>query len=232
MPAIIRQLCGRRHTLCAVDGGSTDGTVEFLRGLAQAGESIIVIERPRPGRGCQRGDASRAGLAWLLDHTDHEIFVDIDGDDSQPPEELASGIAILESPGCDVVIASKYVRGAAVTGRPVGRRLVSLFYNALVRALAGTGLRDHSNTYRFYTRRAARLAMQIDAQHTGPLFMLEMLLHWVCQGLSIVEVPTRYRPRIGGESKVALGDFALGLWGALRLARRARLRGSSMAGRS
>jgi hypothetical protein len=72
----------------------------------------------------------------------------------------------------------------------------------LVRTLAGTRLLDHSNTYRFYNRRAAELALSFPPRHTGPLYMLEMLLQWVDGGMRILEVPTTYGARLGGDSSV------------------------------
>jgi len=227
VPAVLAALRPRRHVVCVVDGGSSDGTPEFVRGLARAGEALVLVERPRPGPGCHRGDASRAGLEWLVANTDAALFVDLDGDGSQPPEELPRGLALVESGQADVVVASKYVPGAAALGRPAIRRLASRAYNLLVRAVAGTPLRDHSNTYRFYNRRAAEVALGFAPLHTGPLYMLEMLLHWLDAGLTIVEVPTRYGPRLGGDSKVKLRDLAVGGLGAVRVAgafRLARLR--------
>jgi dolichol-phosphate mannosyltransferase len=223
LPDLFAALRERRHFVCVVDGGSSDGTQEHVRGLARAGESIALLERPKPGPGCHRGDASRAGLEWLIANTDATVFVDLDGDGSQPPAELARGVGLVESGKADVVIASKYVPGAAAVGRTATRRVASFVYNALVRVVAGTPLRDHSNTYRFYDRRAAELALAHPPLHTGPLYMLEMLLHWVDAGLVIVEVPTQYGPRLGGDSKVRLADLAAGFFGAVEVATRFRL---------
>lgn len=223
VPAILAALRGRPHTLCVVDGGSVDGTREYLRRLAGEGAPVALLIRPKPGPGCRRGDASRAGLEWLAARTGAGTFVDIDGDGSQPPAELLRGIGLVESGEYDVVVASKYVPGAVVRGRSALRRFASWFYNALVRALAGTRLRDHGNTYRFYNRRAAELALSFPARSTGPLYMLEMLLHWAGAGLRILEVPTVYGERLGGSSKVGVLDLAAGFWGAVRVAAAFRL---------
>lgn len=218
VPAILAELRGRPHTVCVVDGGSVDGTREYLRRLAAGGAPIELLVRPKPGPGCFRGDASRAGLEWLAANTAAAIFVDIDGDGSQPPAELLRGIALVEAGGCDVVVASKYAPGAVVAGRPALRTFASWFYNALVRALAGTRLSDHGNTYRFYNRRAAELALSFPLRSAGPAHMLEMLLHWAAAGLRIVEVPTVYGERLGGASKVGALDLAAGFCGAVRVA--------------
>lgn len=214
-------------TLCIVDDGSTDGTRELVRTLASADPRIRLVEGRRLGPGCRRGRATRRGIAWLLANTAADVFVDLDGDGSQRPEELGRGIAVVTAGQLDVVIASKYLPGSRVAGRSPVRRLGSLGYSGLMRVLMGGGLHDYSNSYRFYNRRAAEMVLRIDARHDGPPFLLEMLAAWLSNGLRVGEFPTDYDDRAGGASKVTPGDLVRGVRQVLGVAvafRRGRYR--------
>ncbi len=208
-------LAGTAHTICFVDGGSTDGTREAIRETMETCPRVHLIEDPRQGSGCRRGRSSRRGLQWLVRNTAHGAFVDLDADGSQRPEELPVGLGCLRAGPASVVIASKYVRGAAVVGRPLGRRAGSRAYNLLLRLLIRPDVRDYSNSLRFYTRPAAELLLRFPVRHPGPVHLLEMMAIWLAHGLVIQEYPTRYDPRAGGASKVVPLDFLRGLAGAL-----------------
>ncbi len=211
------------RTVCFVDGGSEDETVAWIQARAAERGDLHLILDPREGPGCRRGRASRRGLEWLLAHTDHAVFVDLDADGSQRPEELPEGLLRLAREGVDVVVASKYVRGARVLGRPLSRRLGSRVYNLLLRVLLAGGLRDYSNSYRLYTRHAAALLLDHPSRHDGPVHLLEMLAIWLSAGMTIVEIPTRYEARSAGVSKVIAADALRGFAGALEVGMRFRL---------
>jgi dolichol-phosphate mannosyltransferase len=204
-----------RYTICFVDDGSTDGTREVICRAMIDDPSIHLIEGKRRGPGCHRGLASRRGLEWLMAHTDHPIIVDLDADGSQRPEELVLGSQLLLETGSDVVVASKYAPGAQVVGRPLIRRIASRSYNLFLALTLHSGIRDYSNSYRFYNRRAATLALDIPIRYEGPIHLLEMMATWLANDLTVVEFPTTYDRRGSGNSKVSAIDFVKGGLGAL-----------------
>ncbi|MBI5240933.1 MAG: glycosyltransferase [Elusimicrobia bacterium] len=214
---IAAALEGARYTVCLVDDGSTDGTAELVRAAAERDPRIVLLQRPRGGPGCRRGGASRAGLEWLLSHTGHRVFVDLDADGANDPGELAAGIRQVDAGGADVAIASKYVAGSRVAGRPLLRRLGSRLYSGLLRLLMGSAVRDFSNSYRFYSRAAAELLLRVPPRYEGPVYLAEMLAVWLSAGLRVVELPPVYGARRGGASKVTLGDAVAGFAGAVHV---------------
>jgi dolichol-phosphate mannosyltransferase len=228
LPRIDRVLAGVAHTVAVVDGGSRDGTREWLDGWIASHPHCHRIDRPKLRPGCLRGDATHAGLLWLLANTEHDVFVDIDADGAQRPEEIPTALDHLAThPGCDVVVASKYVAGARVTGRPWSRRAGSRVYNGLLRAGLAWSLHDYSNSYRFYRRRAAELVARADTRHDTPVFLVEMVATWLASGVRIDELPTFYEERAGGRSKVGLRDAVRGFtgaWDVILGARRGRYR--------
>jgi dolichol-phosphate mannosyltransferase len=215
LPRLERVLASTPHTVAVVDGGSRDGTREWLAEWTAGHPGTHVIDRPKTRPGCLRGDATRVGLLWLLDHGSHEVFIDIDADGAQPPEEIPAALAHLAAhPECDVVVASKYANGSRVTGRAWTRRAGSRVYGALLRAGLGTSLGDCSNSFRFYRRRAAEVVAGAATRYDTPVFLAEMLAVWLAAGLRIDELPTRYEERDGGSSKVGLRDAVRGFAGA------------------
>lgn len=217
------QLAGGKYRLVFVDDHSTDGTWEVLQRLAAQDPGIHLIRRQRTGVGCQRGGATRLGLSWLVSQPDVELFVDLDADGSQRPEELTTGIDTLVKTGADVIIASKYHPQSTVVGRPWPRTLGSKGFSALMSLLMRASIRDYSNSYRFYNRRAAQLACSFQPGYAGPLFLLEMLAVWLANGLSVQEMATLYDVRSGGHSKVIVRDMVAGVAGALNIALRYRM---------
>jgi dolichol-phosphate mannosyltransferase len=214
---IARCLEGSRYTILLVDDGSKDGTVEYLEERARQDPRIVLLKHRKTGPGCRRGAASRAGLAWLLEHTSHALFTDVDADGANRPDEILKGADLLASTGADIVIASKYVPGADVTGRPFIRRAGSRAYSAALRTLMQWHVHDYSNSFRIYRRRAAEQLQRFEPMYETPVYLVEMLAVWMSNGLRIVEMPTTYRERSTGASKVVPRDFFIGALGALRV---------------
>ncbi len=206
------------YTICFVDHGSQDGTLDIIQQFMVINNKIKLIKAKKQHYGCQRGAASRVGLEFLVKQTTHSVFVDLDADGAQSPEELTNGIRQVSDFGYDIAIASKYVLGSRVIGRPLLRRFISYVYSFLARLLFGRGIRDYSNSFRFYSREAAAYLLTEEAQYTSPVYLLEMLVKWIEHGFKIIEIPTVYIERSNGQSKVRFTDCVKGFFGMLNLA--------------
>lgn len=195
-------------TIGILDDGSMDGTVEYLeQRMRRPGHHLFLIRRRKTRRASQRGSALRALMLWGLEHTSHQVFVEMDGDLSHRPEELPEGIRRITEGLCDVAIASKYVAGSAIVNRPWGRRMVSQVCSDAVRALISRSVRDYSNGYRFYTRAAAQLAAEHAYRYGSPIYLSEVLALWLHAGLRIVEFKSVYVGRGEGISKLRMADL-------------------------
>ena len=191
-----------------LDDGSTDGTIEYVRErMERPGQTLHLICRKKTLRASQRGGALRTLMLWGLEHTAHEIFIEMDGDLSHRPEELRDGIKMLIEGRCDIAIASKYVQGSAVINRPWGRLMVSKICSYAVRTLLSAKVRDYSNGYRFYTRAAARLAASHAYRYGSPIYLSEILALWMRSGLRVGEFKTVYVGRNEGVSKLRMADL-------------------------
>jgi hypothetical protein len=146
------------------------------------------------------------------------VLVDLDADGAQRPEELPAGFARVSPPAVDVVVASKYVPGAVVSGRPWLRRLGSRALSGMLRELIKPELRDYTNSYRFYSRRAAEALLAFPIRYQGPVHVLEMMAIWMANGFTVAEMPTHTQERAGGRSKVVARDVLIELVGVLDVA--------------
>jgi dolichol-phosphate mannosyltransferase len=201
-------LAATPYTVGIVDDGSTDGTIEYLQArMSKAGHHLHLICRKKRFRASQRGAALRTLMLWGLANTQHEVFVEMDGDLSHRPEELPEGIRLVAEGACDIAIASKYVPGSSVVNRPVGRLLVSSVCSFAVRLLISRRIRDYSNGYRFYTRDVARLAAEYPNRYGSPIYLSEIVALWLRCGLRITEFPSLYIGRDEGVSKLRIADL-------------------------
>ncbi|MEK7873358.1 MAG: glycosyltransferase family 2 protein [Chloroflexota bacterium] len=172
----------------AVDGGSTDGTVEFLeqRGLR-------VVRQSVPGR----------GLAFLIGAAetkgDYLVFFSPDG--NEDPADIVRLIDLVKQ-GTDLAIASRFMKGARneEDGKIIAsRKWANLGFTLAFRLLWGGHITDTQNGFRG-VRRARFEEMNLDAQQ----FEIEsqMTIRALKLKCKVAEIPTREGDRIGGRSKL------------------------------
>lgn len=173
----------------AVDGGSKDGTVEYLRS-----KGVKVLGQPRRGRGCAFNVALEATSCDAL------CFYSPDG--NEDPADIPKLFAKLEDGGFDLVVASRMSRGARNEEdvhwwRP--RKWVNLAFTFLANALWNRGpyLTDTINGFRVVRADSFR---RLDCRVDGFVIEYLMSIRAMKAGMSIGEIPTIESPRLGGSS--------------------------------
>lgn len=142
--AACRQLA-RPYRVLVVDDGSTDDSVAALR-REGSGVPLTLLEHGQ-NRGLK--EALETGLRWLATESEEgDVAVFMDGDDTHDPAQIAAMLRRMAD-GADVVIASRYRRGAVLQGVSRHRQLLSaganlwglLFFHL-------PGVRDYACGYR------------------------------------------------------------------------------------
>lgn len=187
---------GSVDAVVVCDNGSTDRTAEVARAAG-----ALVVREPRRGY----GRACLTGLAVLFgEHSDpgtrlepplgdDDVVVFLDGDHSDYPEDLPEVLAPVLADRAELCIGSRVAGGASLRAMLpqawFGNRLACL----LMRLLFGLRASD-LGPFRAIRVRALRHLRMRDEDFG---WTVEMQLKAHVAGLRTVEVPVRYRPRIG-----------------------------------
>lgn len=171
--------------IIVVNNASTDNTEVIAR---EAGATVLREPVPGYGRACLRGIAHAQ-----LSGPPPEIVVFLDADHSDFPEEIPNVIQPIIEGKADLVIGSRAIgqreRGSMtpqqVFGNWLATRLLSILYGATFTDLGP-----------FRAIRFDKL-LALNMQDKTYGWTVEMQLKAARDGLLYVEVPVRYRRRIG-----------------------------------
>ncbi len=195
--AVIREATAYFHgTVIVVDNGSTDATAE--RAIS-AGATVVPEPVAGYGRACMTGVAAAA---------DCDIFVFMDADGSDCPADIPALLAEIER-GAAIALGVRTgnsVEAGAIT-RPA--RFGNWLSGTLIGLWSGRRLRDLSPLKAI--RRSA--LSQIGPSEMTYGWTVELLAVAASKQMTMAEVPTGYRHRLGGQSKVSgtlSGSFRAG----------------------
>jgi dolichol-phosphate mannosyltransferase len=198
----IRSLCGSVGTgavrVVVVDDGSVDDTAARAEGMSRS--YPVKVIRHDYNRGL--GHALHTGLGYIVRvGCSQDAVITKDADGTHPASLVPEMLSCLER-GWDVVIASRYRRGARECGLTRRRSLLSRIGN-IIYALAEPvpGVRDYTCGFRAFRlaalRRAASMRPVIETPGFGAT--AELLLKVAACGARACEVPLvlRYDRKVG-----------------------------------
>lgn len=134
-----------RWELICVNDGSNDNTGELLNNLSQNDPRIHTIHLRR---NFGQGRALRTGF----DVCRGEVIVTLDADLSYSPAYVYQMFDTLRKKNVEVVLASAYSKGGAVTNVPFQRRFLSRAGNYYLRVMMGSNVATVTCVVRAYMR--------------------------------------------------------------------------------
>jgi len=199
------------HVLVA-DDYSGDGTPDYLKGRAEFGSKLFLLER-RAKDGLAR--AYLAGFDWALQRP-YDFILQMDADLSHDPIDLPRLLA-RAGEGWDLVVASRYCDGVRVLNWEISRLLLSLGASFYTRMLTRVPFMDPTSGFKCYR---ADLLRQVHAKRIrsqGYSFQIESLFWAWNLGGHVCELPIIFGQRKNGASKMSGGIAVEASWQVIRI---------------
>jgi glycosyltransferase involved in cell wall biosynthesis len=184
---VVKDIPSDVEWVIVADNGSTDGTARAARE-----QGARVVSEPRLGYGY----ACLAGIANLP--VGAEIVVFMDGDYSDYPAELHDLVSAMVEHQADLVVGSRVLGQREKGSLTLQQRFGNWLSTRLIRLLYGFSYTDLGPFRAIRADALRRLNMQDRTYGWTVEMQVKVLQH----RMNVVEVPVRYRKRIG-RSKVS-----------------------------
>ena len=171
--------------IIVVDGNSTDGTKEIVK---DTNFCRLIIE-PRRGYGI----ALKTGMK----NAKGNIIVMVDGDGTYEVRHINRMLAKMIEKDADMVLATRMYDPNKAMGLMnfIGNKVITLCFDFLYKQF----LSDTQSGFRAISHSAIE---KIELNECDMAFATEMLVKFAKEGLRMVEVPTTYKSRKYGKTKL------------------------------
>jgi dolichol-phosphate mannosyltransferase len=189
-----------------VDDASRDGTAELADELAAADPLLRVLHRPGKAG---LGRAYTAGFDVALAEG-AELVIEMDADLSHDPADLPRLIAAADD--ADLVLGSRYAPGGGIENWGLERHVLSRAGCSYARRVLGVDVRDLTGGFKCFRASALTAIDYPSAGAEGYVFQVELTWRVVKAGLTVAEVPIRFRERRLGRSKMSARIAREAVW--------------------
>ncbi len=178
--------------IIVVDGGSTDGTVEFCES-----QGYTVFRQKERGYGSAMREAAERAQG--------EYVIEFPPDGNSMPEKIPDVIRKLQE-GYDFVIASRYARGARSDDDDFLTAIGNWGFTFATNLLFWSSYTDALVGFRGYRKSAYK---KLDMTATGLDWSIQMPIQFRKKRLRVADIPAIEPARIGGVRKMS--PFKTGL---------------------
>jgi glycosyltransferase involved in cell wall biosynthesis len=192
MPRVRPEWC---QQIIVLDGGSTDGTIEYAR---DHGYEVVIQEEP----------GLINAYRQVYPHIRGDILLTFSPDGNSVPELMPRLIDKMNE-GFDMVIVSRYLDGAKSDDDTLMTRAGNFVFTALINKLFGGSYSDAMVIYRAYR---TALIEELGLLRDEPFSVERNFRHMISwepllsmraakRGLRLAEIPGDEPARVGGEGK-------------------------------
>ncbi len=189
VPLLLREIAqalegrGWSYEIVAVDDGSTDHSLDVLRGLRETYPMLRVLALKK-----NSGQTAALDAAWR--NARGRLVVSLDADLQNDPADIPRMMQKLEETGVDMVI------GVRVNRRDTwSRKMQSKIGNGVRNMITGDQITDTGCSLKLVKKEAVDRVRLFTGMHR----FLPTLVRYA--GYKVIEMPVNHRPRQFGQSK-------------------------------
>lgn len=188
----------RECDILIIDDHSPDGTADIVQRISQENPEVSLMLRDGP-KG--RGNASKAGYQYFMDHENYEYLIELDGDLSHDYRDIRR--LIDQRDKALLVIGSRHSKGASFGNYPIHRIWMSKLANFFVRFILNLRVNDATNSFLCISRQVFEVIPPDTLKSEN--FSLFMELKYLCEikKLDIFEIPITIKDREHGDTKMS-----------------------------
>ena len=195
--------------ICIVDDQSKDNTINIIKRYCKKYKFISLIERKKIDSRTQVYSAYNAGLEYLYQKKNIDLFCQIDSDNIVDIESVKKSLNYLRlNPHVDVVKLSKYHHDSYIN-RKLIRKFYSYVYSFICKLFFKSNIKDFSTGIRFYNERSLKFLLKQSNKFKSPIGLLDDLLRLINNDFYITEMPFILTDRKSGNSFISLKESIL-----------------------
>jgi glycosyltransferase involved in cell wall biosynthesis len=177
---------GKTAEVIYVDDGSTDKSLQILKEIAAADESVRVIS-------LRRNYGQTAAMSAGIDAAKGEILIPMDADLQNDPQDIARLLEKLDE-GYDVVSGWRKNR----QDKLISRKIPSQIANKIISWIGGVPLHDYGCSLKAYRRDVIQDVRLYGEMHR----FIPIYASW--SGARVTEIPVEHHARTRGKSKYGI----------------------------
>jgi glycosyltransferase involved in cell wall biosynthesis len=177
---------GLCYEIVFIDDGSTDKTLQLLKGIVDKDDKVVVVE-------LRRNFGQTPALAAGFDVARGRIIISMDGDLQHSPEEIPNFLEKINA-GYDVVSGWRKRR----VDNLIRRKIPSRVANWLASKISGVDIHDFGTTFKAYRREVIEELNLYSEMHR---FIPALLSR---SGAKIIEIPVKNIVRPKGSSSYGI----------------------------
>src|SRR6266550_8871880 len=177
---------GRSAEIIYVDDGSSDGSLNVLRQIAQLDNRVRVVA-------LKRNYGQTAAMAAGIDAAKGDVLIPMDADLQNDPADIVRLLNKMDE-GYDVVSGWRKKRQDTL----VTRKIPSMIANRLISWIGGVPLHDYGCSLKAYRRESLEDVRLYGEMHR----FIPIYASWA--GARVAEIPVEHHARTMGKSKYGL----------------------------